>query len=221
MNLVHQRFDSFANEYDFMASLQSKNDFFLDNLSKQKGAALDIGCGSGILAFELAKHYDTVIGIDISEEMLAIAQAKRAASNIQYLCMDAAQLTLDRKFDLIVSSATLHHLQNLPSTLQAIKNLLNPGGKIVLQDNVSEVETPATIVYLAGAVESFLPDLFKYGLGDASRLFKFRTSQPWLKHLASDKYLSEQQFKELYGCTFPHSSFQRMGCFMGMIWEER
>lgn len=202
-----------------MASLLNKPEFFVNNFSAKRNAVLDIGCGSGILAFELAQHYDMVVGIDISLEMLAIAKTKRAASNIEYICMDADRIVFDRQFDLIVSSATFHHLKNLPATLEKLKTLLNPGGKVVLRDNVSEVETPATIVYIIGAFQDFLPDCLKYGLGTAWRMFKFRTSQPWLNHLASDKYLSEGQFKEIYGRIFPHCRFTKLGCFMGVIWE--
>ncbi len=61
MKLAYQGFDSFAAEYDFLTSLQSKNDFFIKNLSHNKSAVLDIGCGSGILAFELAKYYEKVV----------------------------------------------------------------------------------------------------------------------------------------------------------------
>ena len=219
MTRVYEPFDSFATEYDFQANLLSKNNFSTANLSHFKGAALDIGCGSGILAFELAKHYATIVAIDISKEMLALAQQKRSAPNIQYIHMDADHLSLDRKFDLITSSGTFHHLQNLQSTLQAIKELLNPQGKVVLRDVVSEVETPATIVYLLGAAKDFIPDCLKYGVRNAWRLFRFRTSPPWLRHLASDKYLSEQQFKEVYSSVFPGCSFTREGCFMSMTWE--
>ena len=219
VNINYEPFDSFAVEFDFMATLLSKHDFFIHNLSTCKDTALDIGCGSGLLTLELAKHYETVVGIDISESMLAIAKTKRCAPNIQYLCMDANHLALSLKFDLITSSATLHHLPDLPSTLQDIRNLLNPQGKIVLRDNVSEVETPATIGYLIGAVRDFLPNCRQYGFGNAKRLFRFRTSPAWLRHLASDRYLSEQKFREVYSSVFPGCSFTRLGCFIGVIWE--
>ncbi len=214
-----ESFDPVATEYDFMATLCSRNQFFLANLSTCKRAALDIGCGSGVLSFDLAKHYEAVVGIDIAQEMLAIANVKRQASNIEYICMDANQLALDSKFDLITSRATLHHLHDLPLTLQTLKDLLNPRGKLVLLDNVSEVETPATIGYIVGAVRDILPDCITYGLPNALRLFKFRTSESWLGHLASDRYLGEQQFKAVYGHYLPNCSFARLGCFMGVTWE--
>ncbi|MEG4807795.1 class I SAM-dependent methyltransferase [Microcoleus sp. F8-D3] len=212
-------FDAFATEYDFAATLQNQNDFFTNNLSASKGAALDIGCGSGILAFELAQYYDRVVAIDLSAKMLDIARQKRSAPNIEYIQMDASQLAIDRQFDLIVSAATFHHLHNLPAALSAIKKMLNPHGKIVFLDNISEVETPATIGYILGAARDFIPDCSKYGFRNASRLLRFRLSPGWLKHLASDRYLSERRFRKIYGRCFPGCYFVKFGCFMGVIWE--
>ena len=214
-------FDSFATEYDFFATLQSKNDFFTKNLSASKGTALDIGCGSGILASELAKYYDRVVAVDLSEKLLDIARHKHPAPNIEYIQMDVSSLEEleDSKFDLIVSCSTFHHLKHLPTTFQAIKILLNPHGKVVFLDNVSEVETPAIIGYIIGAARDFIPDCSKYGFRNASRLLKFRLSPSWLKHLASDRYLSEGRFKKIYGRYFPGCYFVKLGCFMGVIWE--
>ncbi|MEG3859527.1 class I SAM-dependent methyltransferase [Microcoleus sp. herbarium12] len=212
-------FDDFATEYDFAATLQSQNDFFTKNLSASRGTALDIGCGSGILAFELAKYYERVVAVDLSAKLLAIARQKRSAPNIEYIQMDASQLALDRQFDLIVSAATFHHLSNLPAALSSIKKMLNRQGKVVLLDNVSEVETPATIGNIIGAVRDFRLDCAKYGFRNASKLLKFRLSPSWLKHLARDKYLSEGRFKKIYGRCFPGCYFVRLGCFMGVIWE--
>jgi ubiquinone/menaquinone biosynthesis C-methylase UbiE len=212
-------FDAFATEYDFAATLQNQNDFFTNNLSVSKGAALDIGCGSGILAFELAQYYDNVVAVDLSAKMLAIASQKRSAPNIEYIQMDASQLAIDRQFDLIVSAATFHHLPNLPAALDAIKKMLNPRGKIVFLDNISEVETPATIGYILGAARDFIPDCSTYGFRNALRLLKFRLSPGWLKHLASDRYLSEGRFRKIYSRCFPGCYFVKLGGFMGVIWE--
>ncbi|MBE9185389.1 class I SAM-dependent methyltransferase [Microcoleus sp. LEGE 07076] len=213
-------FDAFATEYDFAATLQNqKSDFFIKNLSSSKGTALDIGCGSGILAFELAKYYDRVVAVDFSAKMLDIARQKRSSPKIEYIQMDASHLAVDRQFDLIVSDSTFHHLKHLPSTLQSLKKILNPHGKVVFLDNVSEVETPATIKYVVGAARDFMPDSSKYGFRNASRLLKFRLSPSWLKHLASDRYLSEGRFKKIYGRYFPGCYFVRLGSLMGVIWE--
>jgi len=220
MSAANNSFDSFASEYDFMASLNPNRDnLFISNMPEAKGAALDIGCGSGILTLELAQYYETVVGIDVSEEMLAIAKQKRSNPKIKYILMDAEQLSLNQKFDFIVSANTFHHLNDLPETFEALRKLLKSNGRVVLSDIISKVETPVTIVYLIGAVKDFVLETFKYGGSNALRLFRFRTSRSWLRHLSSDKFLSEQSFKEIYSHSFPDCSFIRQGIFMSMIWD--
>ncbi|WP_429310105.1 class I SAM-dependent methyltransferase [Paenibacillus mucilaginosus] len=214
------QFNKVAEEYDFVNTLLNDYSFFMSNLPLHRGRTLDVGCGSGILVNELSSHFDEVVGIDISDEMLEIAKAKRQHPNTTYLNMDAENLIFDRKFDFIVSRTTFHHLNNIPSAINNMKKLLNDGGKIVILDNVSEKETPATYVYILGAIFEFIPHLRKFGLKNATRIFKHNISKPWLEHLASDKYISEKQYHELYGKLLPNCKFQIMGWAMGIAWEK-
>ena len=217
----NKQFDKVAEEYDFVNELFDNNDFFILNMSSQRGRALDIGCGSGILANELSKHYKQVVGIDISDKMLEIAQAKRQNSNIGYVKMDANTMHFDAKFDFIVSRTIFHHLEDVPRVLNKAKELLASSGKIVILDNVSKVETPSRWVYIIGAFQEFVPNCIKYGIKTAIRVFSHRTSKYWLEHLASDKYLSEQTYYEVYRQYLPNCIFIKEGCFMGIIWENK
>lgn len=221
MQETARQFDRVAEEYDFVNSLLNDYSFFLANLPAQRGTALDIGCGSGLLVEHLSEHFTEVAGIDISDGMLELAKAKRQRANATYLKMDAEALSFARKFDFIVSRTTFHHLNDIPRVINDMKELLNEGGKIVIVDNVSEKETPASYVYIAGAILEFIPHVRKFGLSDAIRIFKHNTSKPWLAHLASDKYLSEQQYYERFGALLPGCSFHKMGWAMGIVWENK
>ncbi|MBE1442968.1 hypothetical protein GGC63_002412 [Paenibacillus sp. OAS669] len=119
-----------------------------------------------------------------------------------------------------MSRTTFHHLNHIPSVLNNMKGLLNDGGKLVILDNVSERETPPAYVYVIGAMLEFIPHLRKFGLRNAIRIFKHNTSKSWLEHLASDKYLSEKQYYDLYGKLLPNCRFQKMGWAMGVVWEK-
>src|SRR5690625_6045714 len=46
---------------------------------------------------------------------------------------------------------------------------------------------------------------------NAIRIFRHNTSKPWLEHLASDKYLSEQKYYDLYEKLLPNCEFKKMG----------
>lgn len=220
MNTTKRQFDQVAEEYDFVNSLLNDHTFFVSNMSLGKGRALDIGCGSGLLVDKLASYYDEVVGIDISDQMLNLAKVRRQRSNTAYLNMDAAHLSFKEKFDFIVSRTTFHHLNNIPNVIKQMKGLLNDGGKIVILDNVSKVETPPTYAYILGAIQEFLPHCYKFGVKNAVRVFKHNTSKPWLEHLASDKYLSEQKYYDVYGQLLPNCRFQKMGWAMGIVWEK-
>ena len=204
---VAKQFDNVALEYDFMASLFHKPDFFLDNLSKNRQLALDIGCGSGHLVKALSNHYDCVIGIDISQELLEIAQARQSEVNIHYLCMNAEQIAFSPEFDLIVSENTFHHIEDVPALLKTLKKLLKAEGKLIIRDVISDTPTPARWVYLVGAVQELAPNIVKYGFKTAWRVFRFRVSHHWLNHLANDVYLSAPTFRELYASALPDCHF--------------
>lgn len=221
MQTTETQFNRVAEQYDFVNTLLHDYSFFMSNLPLQRRRALDVGCGSGILVGELASRFDEVIGIDTSDDMLEIARRKRQRTNTAYLHMDAEQLSLDGKFDLIVSRTTFHHLSDVPNVINRLKQLLNDAGKLVIVDNVSEVETPATYVYVLGAIVEFVPHCRKFGFKNAATIFRHQTSKSWLEHLASDKYLSEQAYYDLYGTLLPGCRFQKLGWAMGIVWEKK
>ena len=211
LNTTEIQFDKVAKEYDFVNNLLNDYTFFISNLPSHRGRALDIGCGSGILAERLSTYFGEVVGIDISNEMLEIAKNKCQSTNTTYINMNAENLIFTEKFDYIVSRTTFHHLRDIPNVINNLKELLNEDGKMVIFDNVSEVETPPTYVYIVGAIQEFFPHCFKYGVKNAVRVFKHSTLKSWLEHLAKDKYLSEQKYYDVYGKLLPNCKFQKMG----------
>ncbi|KYG84977.1 methyltransferase type 11 [Roseivirga seohaensis] len=93
---------------------------------------LDIGCSSGILLNELIdKGFErqNLYGIDISEK--AIANCKR--NNIQNsFVMDAQEIILDKKFDVIIASDCLEHLKDDKKALINWHSLLKPNGTLLV-----------------------------------------------------------------------------------------
>lgn len=213
-------FDPVALEYDFAAEIVNNNDFFLSRMSKAKTSVLDVGCGSGILAYALSDHYDRVYGIDISEGMLEIARSKRHKPSIQYMQMNAEEMMFDQTFDLIVSRTTLHHIEDKESLFEKMKYLLKDDGKIVLIDNVSKVPTPKRYLNVIGAHLEFVGNIKSYGFKTARRLYKHGLSKDWLDHLDHDVYLSQEEATQLYHRHFPGCQLTRFACFLGMEWQK-
>jgi 2-polyprenyl-6-hydroxyphenyl methylase/3-demethylubiquinone-9 3-methyltransferase len=109
---------------------------YIDRYSNPGKTVFDIGCGSGIFSFYLAKKNRTVIGIDGSLEMLKICQTKKSdlsQNNISFLnCpIDSLQHILTNKADLIICSSVLEYLDNLDSYFKLLSSLLNKGGVLI------------------------------------------------------------------------------------------
>ncbi len=109
--------------------------FLLRQLPVPCEAALEIGCGTGGLARQLAARAGHVLALDLSPTMIQIAQARSiGCANIDYRVADV--LSWDwpvEHFDGIVSVATLHHLP-LAEILRSIRGALKPGGVLAVLD---------------------------------------------------------------------------------------
>ena len=91
---------------------------------------LDLGCGCGDHCKEYIKMgAQKVVGIDISEKMLAVAKEKNSDPNITYIRMPMEDLgKLDGEFDLAVSSLAIHYVEDYKGVLNNVRRLLVPGG---------------------------------------------------------------------------------------------
>jgi SAM-dependent methyltransferase len=98
-------FDAHAPIYDdnvFTKNTIFEVDFLLEELSLEPGSSiLDVGCGTGRHAIELAKRGHAVTGIDLSSEMLSKAaeKAQTAHVKVNWLHADATRFTLPDKYD--------------------------------------------------------------------------------------------------------------------------
>ena len=109
--------------------------FLLHQLPVPCEAALEIGCGTGGLARQLAARAGNVLALDLSPAMIQIAQARSAGcANIDYRVADVLSWDWPAEhFDGIVSVATLHHLP-LAEILSRMRDALKPGGVLAVLD---------------------------------------------------------------------------------------
>jgi len=100
----------------------------LDRMQASPARILDIGTGTGDAALELAHRYPAgeVIGIDVSAEMIAQAEAKAAhlSGRVRFLVADIANFEHEQRFDLIA-------MLNMPPFFDSVVALLRPGGFVV------------------------------------------------------------------------------------------
>ena len=101
-------------------------------------SALDIATGTGHTALALAPHVASVIGIDLTPEMLAEAEqlrSERSAINVQFRVADVHHLPFpDASFDLITCRRAAHHFSDIRLALQEMQRVLRSGGRLVIDD---------------------------------------------------------------------------------------
>jgi len=98
---------------------------------------LDLATGSGDLALLLAQAYPAgkVIGLDLTKEMLQLAQERNSHDHLDFICADMATTGLaDNSFDIITGSYALRNAADLGEALKEIQRLLKPGGHAAFLD---------------------------------------------------------------------------------------
>jgi len=103
--------------------------------------ALDAGCGTGFLAFELAARGHRVTGVDFAPAMLAEARRKAAArgASVRFEEADAEQLPFAAgTFDFAISRHLLWTLQHPEAAIDEWIRVLRPGGRLVVVDGQFE-----------------------------------------------------------------------------------
>lgn len=139
--VIRQQYDQMSAIYD-----QRWSQYISNTLNFLKAWAelaptekvLDVACGTG--EFEqliLTEHSEqNMVGVDISEKMLAIAQQKlQAYPNVTLSLASAEHLPFaDQSFDVIVSASAFHYFENPAIALAEMKRVLKPNGKIMILD---------------------------------------------------------------------------------------
>jgi trans-aconitate methyltransferase len=145
---------------------------------------LDIGCGDGLLASEIAGLLPrgSVLGIDSSEEMILFARSTYPMErfpNLDFKTMDVRNLAFDDEFDVIFSNAALHWVSEHLPILRGIEKGLKPGGRVFLQMGGSG--SHMEIVSVLGTV--LARDAWRGYFGDFNYSFGFHAAQDYISWL--------------------------------------
>jgi SAM-dependent methyltransferase len=128
------------NREDFFAGGQAYIGHWLAELERcfgavPRGRALDFGCGVGRLTIPLSHHFEEVVGLDVSEGMLAEARRNSAGRNIAYLPSDDALSQAQGSFDCVTSVIVLQHIPVARgmALLAGLLARVGPGGGCIVQ----------------------------------------------------------------------------------------
>jgi demethylmenaquinone methyltransferase / 2-methoxy-6-polyprenyl-1,4-benzoquinol methylase len=192
-------FDRIAGVYDRMNHVMTAG---LDRRWRERAAdraelepgnsALDVCCGTGDLAFELARRVGPggrVVGCDFSERMLELARAKeeelrltgpaRASSNgsgsaglapVEFEWADALDLPYaDASFDAVTVGFGVRNLSDLEAGLRELGRVLRPGGRLVILE-ITQPQRPPLSTFFSLWFDRVVPMLGRFaGDSDAYR----------------------------------------------------
>ena len=129
--------------------------FALQHLSGER--VLELGCGAGHMALELARLGYDVTGIDVSPESIRVAREVAASSTrdegfgaLRYVASDFLEWEAEDRFDSVCVFCSLHHFHDPERVVDRVLSLLRPGGRLVVVEPDREAMTSheATVIYL-------------------------------------------------------------------------
>jgi len=143
-----------------------------------EAVVIDVACGTGLISESLSAKSKQVVGVDMSENMIAQANIKKkekGLDNISYKVEDAYNLSFDEnKYDIAVCVNALHNMQQPEKALSEMKRVLKPGGKLII--SIVGLGTSFKVKAIFSIMNFFqktpLPAFHKLNLNQAVELVK-------------------------------------------------
>ena len=182
------------------------HDSLLKHVPRNCENALEIGCGTGAFARQMAERCRRVVALDLSPEMINVARSRSTQfANLEFQLADAHTWEFPvAHFDFICSIATLHHTEQR-LLFAKMRDALKPRGVLVVLD----------LVESSGLVERVL-DVAGFGVSSALRLIHNGRLNPpaevrkaWEQHGKHDSYLTVSDVRALADEILPGAQVRR------------
>jgi 2-polyprenyl-6-hydroxyphenyl methylase/3-demethylubiquinone-9 3-methyltransferase len=166
-------------------SLHDINPLRLDYVNRTAGLAgkevLDVGCGGGILSESMALAGARVIGIDMGEEPLRVAELHTLETGVE---VEYRQITVEAladerpaSFDVVTCMEMLEHVPDPGSVIDACARLVRPGGHVFLS---TLNRNPKSYLFAIIGAE-YLLSLLPRGTHDYARFIKPSELDGWIR----------------------------------------
>ena len=133
------------NTYPFAGYKDVLGTIYKTIMETPNAVVLDIGFGTGTLTTKLYENGCTIYGQDFSTRMIELASQKMPKAHLYQgdFTQGLAAPLLQRRYDFIVATYSLHHLtdEQKISFLRVLKSLLKPGGQILIGDVAFEIRS--------------------------------------------------------------------------------
>jgi ubiquinone/menaquinone biosynthesis C-methylase UbiE len=122
--------DYLKDEDTYQAQVIAPNLMRVLNLQKDE-RVLDLACGQGYFTREAKKFADTVIGADISKELVSKARAQTPGTTFYAAPASKLSFAKDHEFDAVLCVLALQNMEDLSPVFKEVKRVLKPGGRFV------------------------------------------------------------------------------------------
>ncbi len=139
-------FDKTASSYSNNAFLQNqaakKNIMNLKKVIRSTDSIIDLGCGSGENTSKIADlTTGKVLGIDISNEMIARANDRHKKKNLNFQHLSMEDINLNNQFDCAFSNSSIYYIKQRRECYEKIYNSLKKDGVLVLQASYRDLHS--------------------------------------------------------------------------------
>ncbi len=86
---------------------------------------LDVGCGTGLVGLNIAPFVKEVVGIDTSKKMVEKFNQKAKKLNLNALALCKDIFEVNEKFDVVISSMTIHHIKDIKKLSNKLLEITN------------------------------------------------------------------------------------------------
>ena len=133
--LAHKYNNLWVQKYSLGPTRREVKKIVLPLLEKNKELKiLDIGCGTGQLIKEISEQYDMVnyLGIDVAENMIAIAKKNNKGDNIKFKNSSIETFEEKKKYDIVICTHAFPYFPDKEAMMKKISGLCNKKGQVII-----------------------------------------------------------------------------------------